>query len=151
MIPFSPAKFAQMQQEHKRLTQERVLVMERIKVAREQGDLSENGAYQYGKFELGNINRRLQQLARWLADGEPRERPLSPTRVDFGCLVTLQSATGTITYDIVSEFESDPAARRLSWRSPLGRVLVGKKVGDKVEFTAPAGQISYTITAITGR
>jgi transcription elongation factor GreA len=151
MIPFSPGAYAQMQQDVARLTLLREEVMGRLKVAREMGDLSENGAYQYAKFELGNIGRQLRQLNFLLKDGEARERPLSPTKVEYGCLVTLKSDRGEITYDMVSEFESSPTEHRLSLRSPLGLAIVGQSVGAVIEFSAPVGKITYTIVKIVGR
>ncbi len=147
-IPLTQNKFNELVAEKDRLTIERKAVMQRLQVAREMGDLSENGAYHYAKFELGSIGRQLRTINQVLGQGQVT----APTRgkvVGFGSHVTLSSPTKTLEYDIVSEFESNPVAGRLSMNSPLGTTLMGKTVGDEVTVTAPAGHIKYTILAVS--
>jgi transcription elongation factor GreA len=152
-IPFTRAAFEKIQAEERRLVAERAAVMQRLKTAREMGDLSENGAYQYAKFELSSINRQLRELHHQLAHGEIREKNVDDTTVSFGQMVVLETQTGTKkttrTYTLVSKYEADPLQGKISDESPLGQAIIGKKVGDTVIVHAPAGEVTYTISKIT--
>lgn len=148
-IPFTAEKYNQMQQEFDRLTLLRKEVMVRLQTAREMGDLSENGAYKYAKFELGDIGRRLRELRKLLDAGEiVRVVAAKNGVIVFGSTVTLKGEAGEITYQFVSEFESDPSQNKLSFASPLGRALRDKKVGDTITVHAPVGAINYKIIEV---
>ena len=147
-IPFTADYYQQLQIFFKRLTLERSEVMKRLQTAREMGDLSENGAYKYAKFELGNIGRQLSQLKFLLENGYVPPKKTS-TQVEFGCTVELQSSEKTVTYLMVSQYESDPKQHKLSMESPIGAALMNKKVGDHVSVTIPAGQKEFTILSIS--
>ncbi len=149
-IPFTQEAYEKMQQDFERFTLERAEVMERLKIAREMGDLSENGAYRYAKFELGNIGRQLRQLEYLLKHGEVVVAQ-EYDRVGFGTAVTVLSGDDKeVTYLIVSKHESNPKAGKLSMESPIGRALLGKKVGESVSVDIPAGAVTYRIVQITG-
>lgn len=137
-----------MQQEVARLEEERVQVLSRLKTAREMGDLSENGAYRYAKFELGNIGRELRRLNRLIMFGEIVESTQN-NEVSFGSRVTITANHQHVEYVLVSQHESDPSKGKLSFQSPIGKALMGKKVGDVVEVSVPAGVVSYTIEKIS--
>lgn len=146
-IPFTREAFKKLQKKFDQLTSGRQDILTRLQSAREMGDLSENGAYQYAKFELRNTDRELRRLTHLLRYGVVIESKKDGT-VDFGCQVTLQSSNGQRTFTLVSGHESDPVTQKLSFNSPIGQAVMGKKVGDKVVVTAPAGKITYTIVAV---
>lgn len=146
-IPFTHDAFKKLQTEHERLQKELELVKERVKVAREMGDLSENGAYHYGKFELGNISRQLRQVQHQLKNGYVVAKTTHSV-VDFGATVTLEAEGKQITYMIVSLYEADPRAGKISDESPIGKAVLGKKVKDTVTVLLPRGEITYTIVQI---
>lgn len=146
---FTQEEYARMQAEVHRLEQELVEVLERLKTAREMGDLSENGAYRYAKVEVGNIRRQLSQLHFLLSKGVIVKKPINPSVVEFGCKVTLFDGKKESTYTLVGPYESNPALGKLSLESPLGISLVGKKKGETATITTPTGKlISYTIRQV---
>jgi transcription elongation factor GreA len=147
-IPFTRAAYEKMQQDHARLTKELGEVMERLQTAREMGDLSENGAYQYAKFEMGSIRRQLNQLNHLLDTGEIVTATSHQGKVGFGSQVTLKQDTKEVTYTLVSMHESSLKEKKLSIESPLGKSLMGKQVGDTVVVIAPAGEMQYLITSV---
>jgi len=147
-IPFTPQAYKQLQQDRFRLKTERVEVMKRLKTAREMGDLSENGAYKYAKFELGSIGRQLRRINHLLDEGVVVQKQQSST-VQYGSIVTLAGPKGTQTVLIVSEHESDPKEHKLAMTSPIGAAILGKSVGETVTATTPRGAVSYTIITIS--
>lgn len=147
-IPFTQAKFDEMQARYDFLQKELILVMARLKEAREMGDLSENGAYKYAKFEIGNIKRESGQLRRLLASGFVAKQEKSTGIIKFGSFVTVRSATSSRTFMLVSQFESDPTADKLSAESPLGKAVLGQRVGATVSVVAPSGSVSYVIERV---
>jgi transcription elongation factor GreA len=146
-IPFTRAAFEKMIRRRKELYDLREEVLVRLKAAREMGDLSENGAYRYAKFELGNIGRELRQLNFLIRDGEIRERTTDGT-IDFGATITLSGPRGKLTFMLVSEHESDPAQQKLSLASPIGAAFLGKKIGDRVKVETPGGTVEYLIEKV---
>lgn len=147
-IPFTRSAYEDMQRKWTELHTERKAVMMRLQAAREMGDLSENGAYHYAKFELGSIGRQIRELRPLLENGEIVEKKTASDVIEFGSQVTLKSNKKTVTYVLVSLHESNPAQGKLSFESPLGQMLVGKKVGDQVEVQAPGGTTTFLIEAV---
>jgi transcription elongation factor GreA len=150
-IPFTGSAYQKLQLDFDRLTQERKEVMIRLQTAREMGDLSENGAYIYAKQELGSVNRQLAQLRHLLQNGVVVEKKNNTDTVEFGCTVTLKNNNPNakeISYTIVSMHESNLAERKLSTDSPIGKAIMGKKVGDVITVTIPSGEVQYTIIEI---
>lgn len=146
-IPFTEDGYRKLEKNKKDLLKERPEVVKRLQTAREMGDLSENGMYKAARFELGNIDRKLRELSHLLELGIVTESK-DTGKVEFGCRVTLKSGAGEKTFTMVNEHESNPMEKKLSVKSPLGKKLIGKQVGEKVELTAPAGKTTYTITAV---
>ena len=145
MIPFTLAKYQAMQQQVDTLRTELAAVKIRLNEAREMGDLSENGAYKYAKFEIGRINRELRVLTDLLQRGEV---VIAGKEVQggFGSFVTLLDAVGkTVQYQLVSQYESDPTAGKLSLDSPIAQAIAGKKVGEIIQVPTPRGLLAYTI------
>jgi len=115
-----------------------------------QGDRSENAEYIYGKKKLREIDRRMAFLTRRLVKAvivEPRTD--GAVKIFFGAIVEVEDEECVkATYQIVGEDEIDMALHRISWRSPLGRVLLGKKADDTIVFEKPNGEIELTILAV---
>lgn len=134
------------------LEQERELVMKRLIEARAMGDLSENGAYRYAKFELGNLNRQLKRYKQLLIKGFPAPKNVGLKGIiDFGSVVTikkLDSSNKQMTFTIVSKHESDPSKGKLSYSSPMGKELIRKKVGDTITVVTQAGKSRFAILSV---
>lgn len=134
-----------------------LLRVERPKVVREvtdaaaQGDRSENAEYIYGKRRLREIDRRMNFLASRLKNVQvidPSKQ--SGERIFFGAKVTLESEDGAVSqYRIVGVDEVEADAGRISWKSPLGRALLKKRIGDSVTVQRPGGAtLEYEITDV---
>jgi transcription elongation GreA/GreB family factor len=146
-IPFTQEAFDKMKAEVQRLNTYREEVVIRLQAAREQGDLSENGAYKYAKFELGNIGRQLRDLKYKLTFGYVPVKAAAGV-IDFGATITIKNDTKDMTFMLVSEHESNPTQNKLSTNSPIGNAVKGKKVGDVVEVVAPAGVTKWKIMKV---
>lgn len=128
----------QFKAEFDRLTQERPQILLRLQAAREMGDLSENGAYHAAKWELGGVDRQLRKL----------NHLITYAKVIATKQVTLEIGGKTVSYTLVSKHESDPSKGKLSFESPLGQLLVGKKPGDKITLDRDGNKYIYTIKSI---
>ena len=151
-IPFTPEKYREMQKKVADLEALREVVMERLVTAREMGDLSENGAYKYAKFELGDIGRQLKRFKRLLADGFPAPKHTGPKgNADFGSQVTIEKCDDSkkqISFTIVSKHESDPTQGKLAYTSPMGKAVMRRNVGDTVSVITPGGVVEFTLLEI---
>jgi transcription elongation factor GreB len=129
---------------------ERPRVTREVEAAAALGDRSENAEYIYGKRRLREIDRRLRFLAKRLDVLVPvSTRPPDPDKVFFGAYVTLADEEGAlVTYRLVGGDEFDPAKRWVSIDSPLGKALLGKRLGDVVTVRRPKGEIDLEITAV---
>lgn len=129
---------------------ERPRVVQEVQDAAAQGDRSENAEYKYGKLRLKEIDRRMRFLARRLESAvvvDPKQR--KSETIFFGATVdVLDEDEEAHTYMIVGEDETDGKRGRVSWRSPIGRALLGKRVGDVVTVQRPAGETDLEITQI---
>jgi transcription elongation factor GreA len=132
-------------------THKRREVAERIRIAREFGDIAENAEYDDAKNEQAMLEHRIAMLeerlsaARVIDVGE-----VSTDVVTIGSLVRLKDmdANETIEYHIVGSAEANPAQHKLSNESPVGKAIIGHKKGDVVEVAAPRGSLKYKILAI---
>lgn len=131
-------------------TVERPRVVREVADAAAEGDRSENAAYIYGKRRLREIDRRLRFLQKRLevvqiVDGNEARRD----RVYFGAKVVVENEDGESNhYRIVGVDETDPRRGWVSWQSPIGRALLGKKVDDTVIVRWHAGRRELTIVEI---
>lgn len=152
-IPFTSQKYKEMQQKVAHLEEEREAVMQRLIEARAMGDLSENGAYKYAKFELGNVSRQLKKYKSLLALGFPAPKNTGPKGVvDFGSEVEIRKdVPGAVSkkFTIVSEHESDPSQGKLAYSSPMGKQLMRKKAGDHIVVETPTGTQRYSIISVS--
>ncbi len=129
------------------LTEKRVGVVVNLRTAREMGDLSENGAYKAARFELSAIDRELRRLNFLLRFGEVVAIQYTGS-IAFGSQVSITDGKKTLEFMLVDGYESDPQQKKLSLKSPIGKAVFGKKVGDRVVVTAPSGQKNYTIVSV---
>jgi len=148
-IQFTPAGLAQIQTELAELNGAKLTVaIERVARARDFGDLSENAEYHAAKEELSFIEGRIEELEGIILRAEVVESKSKNGAIDIGCKVTVTVGGKEHTYEIVGEWEADPLKKKISHTSPLGQALVGKKMGENVEFEAPAGKVVYQIKKI---
>lgn len=144
----TPAGLEKLKAEYQELMQvERPKVVEIVAWAASNGDRSENADYQYGKRRLREIDRRVHFLTKRLEDAEVVDPlKMSGEKVLFSATVTLANEDGEeIVYQIVGEDELDPKAGKISWRSPVAKALLGKKLGDEVRLVKPSGEEFVTI------
>jgi len=149
----SPAGLAALEAELRELeTEGRRAIAERIKTARDFGDLSENAEYHDAKEAQAHLETKILRL-RALRDNAVVVEPGGETgEIALGSVVTVRDLDSgrEARHTIVSAAESDPAGGRLSIDSPLGRALTGARVGDEVVFDAPRGQRRLEVVAIGG-
>jgi len=129
-------------------TRRRREVAERLKNAKEFGDLSENSEYTEAKEEQEQVERRIFELedilksAAIIKEGDPSEQ------VRMGSTVTVKVGDAIVVYRVVGSEETKPEEGKISNESPLGAVLLGKRVGDSAVVKMPSGEKSYKITKI---
>jgi transcription elongation factor GreA len=126
-------------------------VADRIRVAREFGDISENAEYDDAKNEQAMLEHKIAQLEERLANARViQKRDVDLSVVSIGAKVRLKdmAANQTVEYTIVGSAEADPSELRLSNESPVGKAIIGKKKGETVEVSAPRGSLKYKILDI---
>jgi transcription elongation factor GreA len=132
-------------------TTKRREVAERIRVAREFGDIAENAEYDDAKNEQMLLEHRIATLEERLRDARViSKKDIAKDVVSVGSKVKLRdvAAKETIEYHIVGSAEADPAANKLSNESPVGKAIIGHKKGETVEVTAPRGTLKFKILEI---
>jgi transcription elongation factor GreA len=133
-----------------RLKAERPEVIDAIEEARAHGDLSENAEYHAAKERQGQIEAMIADIESKLSRAmviDPKE--LSGEKIVFGATVTLiDEEHKPVRYQIVGETEADAKEGKISFNSPLGRALIGKRVDEDVEVTVPAGEKYYQVSKI---
>jgi transcription elongation factor GreA len=128
--------------------EKRPKAVERLKAARELGDLKENSEYSSARLDLDYIDERIAELKEKLRRAKVVLRNKSRKTINIGSKVTLETNKKKVNYTIVGEEEADPREKKISHLSPLGEAILGKRVGDKVQVDAPAGKIRYNIKEI---
>lgn len=127
---------------------EREEIKEAIGAARELGDLKENAEYHSAKEKQGHIEGRISQLQHIVATSNVIDiSTIESDVIVFGATVHLLDVEKdeTVTFQIVGDEESDSAKKKISFKSPLGKALIGKEEGDSVTVKAPKGDIEYEI------
>lgn len=127
-------------------------IAERIKVAREFGDIAENSEYDEAKNEQAFIEGRIASLEKTLRNARVVvAEDVDPLKVNVGSTVTLRDTeTGEIFhYTIVGSSEADPRENRISYQSPVGRAVMGRTVGAIVEVRLPGSLARFEVLAIT--
>ena len=146
-IPFTKEKFEDIKKEYEELQVKRKDTVIHLTKARLMGDLSENGYYRSTKTNLSSIDYNLRRLSNFIKYGYVIENT-NKGFVDLGCRVTLESDNGIQAYFLVGIYESDPKIGKISNVSPLGKSLLGKKVGESIELETPSGKTNYKILKI---
>ena len=126
-------------------------VAEKIKEARELGDLSENAEYDAAKDEQRDIEARIEELEKILKNVEVVvEDEVDSSKINIGCKVKILDVefNEEMEYKIVGSSEANSLKGKISNESPVGKALIGHKKGDMIEVEAPAGTIKYEILEI---
>ena len=126
-------------------------VSQKIKEAREQGDLSENAEYDAAKDEQRDIESRIEELEKILKNAEVVvEEEADLDKVSIGCSVKILDCEfdEELEYKIVGSTEANSLKGKISNESPVGKALLGKQVGDTVTVETPAGEFSYKVLSI---
>ncbi|MBI4089649.1 MAG: transcription elongation factor GreA [Candidatus Levybacteria bacterium] len=140
----------ELKKEYDELTnKKRPTVLARVSQARNMGDLSENAEYVAAREELTFIDGRIDELEIILKQAVIiRDVKASNHAIKLGSTVTLNSNGKKEVFTVVGEWEADPTNKKISHESPLGKVLIGKRVGEKVQVEAPVGKITYSVVSI---
>ncbi len=143
---------AELKKEHEELANgKRPQVLERVSQARSMGDLSENAEYVAAREELSFIDGRIEELEELIKQAvlisESSTKGANGS-VKLGSTVTVHVKGKKEIFTVVGEWEADPKDQKISHESPLGKALLGKKTGEKVEVEAPAGTLVYTIVTV---
>ena len=124
-------------------------LVDRLADARELGDLSENSEYAAAKEDLAFVDGRIIELENILKDAQvvlisKRQK----SSVSLGCKVHVKINGKDVVFTIVGEWEADPTEKKISHSSPLGKALIGKKVGEVAIVEAPVGKLDYKVIKI---
>jgi len=144
--------YAKLQKEIEYLSNDkRREVADRIRQAREFGDISENAEYDDAKNEQAMLEHRIAVLEDRLRAAHVLEKKdIAKDVVSVGSLVRLKDidANKTIEYRIVGSAEANPSENKLSNESPVGKAIIGRKKGETVQVTAPRGALKFKIISI---
>ncbi len=131
------------------VTEKRKDVIERIREAAAHGDLSENADYAQAREEQSFIEGRIQEIEDMIKNAEIITHSTQTSNVSIGSTVVVKVDGTERSYSIVGSNEANPGAGKISNESTVGKALLGKKVGDKVTVSTPAGDKEYQVTSIT--
>lgn len=139
---------AELKAELEKLISERTEVADRIKTAREFGDLAENAEYQVARQEQEKNEARIAELEHIINNVEIIKSSKGDKKVRLGSKVTLEGHGKKKEFQVVGTVEADPLEGKISDESPIGQALMGKKVDDSVEIKTPAETATYKIVSI---
>ncbi|MDE1970327.1 MAG: transcription elongation factor GreA [Patescibacteria group bacterium] len=125
----------------------RLEIARRLEHAKELGDLSENAEYSEARDAQTELETQIAELEDLIKNASIIERHKAHA-VEIGSLVSVSSNRTQKKVTIVGSDEADPVNNKISNESPMGKAFLGKKIGDVVEITTPAGKTKYTIDAI---
>ena len=131
------------------LVSQRVVIADRIKQARELGDLSENAEYQTAREDQDRLEARISELDHVLTNMQLIKKPKTDGQVRLGSTVELKGNGKTKKFQIVGTMEADPINGKVSDESPIGQALLGKKVGDKAEIKTPSETSHFSVVSIS--
>jgi transcription elongation factor GreA len=149
-LPMLAEGYERLIAELKALREERPRIVDAIEEARAHGDLSENAEYHAAKERQGQVEASIADLE----DKVSRAQIVDPTtlsgdKIIFGATVTLlDDDDKPVKYQIVGPYEADAKVGRISYNSPLGRALIGRRVEDEIEVSVPAGDRFYVVEKI---
>lgn len=140
----------ELEAELKTLVAERGPIAERIKTAREFGDLAENAEYTSARAEQEQTEGRISEIEHILQNVQVIKKPKGDSKVQLGSTVKLKGdGDKAKQFQVVGTVEADPLNGKISDESPIGKALLGKKVGDTVEIQTPADTTSYKVVEIS--
>jgi transcription elongation factor GreA len=126
-------------------------VAERIKTAREWGDLKENAEYHDAKNDQGFLEAKIARLKEQLRDAVAVDAPAGNETVAFGSTVELVNVSNdsTLRYTLVGSTEADAGSGKISSESPVAKALIGARVGETVAVQAPSGELQLKVLAVS--
>ena len=150
-VVLTPEGKAKLEEElHYLETEKRDEVGERIRIAREFGDISENSEYDDAKNEQAFTEQRIAEINEILSNAQIVDTPKKGNKVVIGSTITLEDSKGNErVFTIVGGAEADSAEGKISNESPVGAAVLGHKKGDKIEYTGPTGRkMKFTLTKV---
>ncbi|MBX5465747.1 MAG: transcription elongation factor GreA [Clostridia bacterium] len=153
-VILTPEGLKKLESELEELKRRRLVVAARLHDARELGDLSENGEYQAAREEQGQLERRIAAIEATLQHARVVDhRDADPGAVAVGSRVEVEvedpEDPGREVFVIVGPSEADPGAGRISYQSPVGAALMGRRAGESVEVRLPGGGVArYRVVAV---
>jgi transcription elongation factor GreA len=151
LVPISLTGFKKLKEELNQLEKEAAEVRQRVSDAREQGDLSENGEFIYGRQQLGFLNGRLGELRTQINRSEKIDcTKVQCDRAVFGTIVTLLNlkTQEKVTYQLLGPNDADIDTGSISIHSPVGEAIHGLVLGDKALVKSPKGEINFEVVDI---
>lgn len=146
-LVFTKTGFDHLKKEHETLKAQRPQAVEELARARSLGDLKENGFYHGAKAKLRAIDSKLERIAQMFSVAIVVAEKATDV-VSIGTIVSVYDGKSAQKFTIVGDTEANPSVGNISQNSPIGKALLGKKIGDTVVITIPSGQKTYTITAL---
>ena len=138
----------ELKDELEELVAQRKPIAERLKTAREFGDLTENAEYSAALQEREQVEGRIAEIEHILQNVKLITKPRGDSKVQLGSVVKLKGESKTKEFTVVGTVEADPLQGKISDESPIGKALIGKKVGEAVEIATPIETAKYKIVAI---
>jgi transcription elongation factor GreA len=151
LVPISVTGFKKLHKELEELEKERAVVSKRVGIAREAGDLKENGEYIYGRQQLGFIDGRLGKLRAQINHSEKIDcTKVNCDKAVFGTVVTLLDLDNNnkITYQLLGPNDADIDEGSISIKSPVGNAIWELAVGEKSSVTIPSGEFNFEVIDI---
>src|SRR5688572_7598323 len=127
------------------LKKRRLKVADKLRAAKEQGDLSENSDWAAAQDEFKFVDGRINEIEHILQNASVIKAPADSSKVVLGSKVDLQQDGKKLHYHLVGSLESNPEEGKISDASPIGKALMGKQVGDLVDIVVPSGKTTYKI------
>lgn len=146
-IRFTKEGYQKLQDTYQGLLNERPLAVADLKKARDMGDLSENGYYKAARMKLSSLDSQIFHAKMQLRQA----KVIVNTKVglvSIGSTVIITDGEEEKVFSIVGDYEADPKKNMISARSPIGKALVGKRVGEEAIIHAPAGEMRYKVVKI---
>jgi len=149
-LPMLAEGYERLTADLKALREERPRIVDAIEEARAHGDLSENAEYHAAKERQGQVEATIADLEDKISRAQIIDpASLSGEKIIFGATVTLlDDDDKPVKYQIVGPYEADAKVGRISYNSPLGKALIGRKVEDEVEVTVPSGDKFFVVEKI---
>ncbi|AOR75923.1 MULTISPECIES: transcription elongation factor GreA [Sphingomonadaceae] len=149
-LPMLAEGYERMTADLKALRDERPLIVDAIEEARAHGDLSENAEYHAAKERQGQVEATIADLEDKITRAQIIDpATLSGDKIIFGATITLlDDDEKPVKYQIVGPYEADAKVGRISYNSPLGKALIGRKVEEEIEVTVPSGDKFYLVQKI---